>query len=214
MKPAIVNNSRRGRGFTLAEMLVACATMVVVFGAVIAANLWGLAMTQRSEIWLVTSDDSRKTMGLLHEDVRTASTIYVGTGSLAGFTNAGATNIQAGNAMLLYPSTNTNSWTLYYYDTVSNTLFRTNWDGTSVGDFRVATANPITNDNPIFTMQDYLGNTINGGTVNSYDNVNPWPLVNIYLSFTKLQNPQVLIAPGNPVDFYQINTKVSMRQRP
>src|SRR5208283_3001991 len=125
---------------------------------------------------------------------------------LAGFTNAGATNIQAGNAMLLYPSTNTNSWTLYYYDTVSNTLFRTNWDGTSVGDFRVATANPITNDNNIFTMQDYLGNVLSNAT--------PYPVISIYLSFTKLQNPQIVIEPGSPVDFYQINSKIAPRMRP
>ena len=124
----MANSSRegRGRGFTLAEMMIATTTLVLVFGAIIAINLWGLAMTQRSEIWLLASDDSRKSMGLLHEDVRTASTIYVGTGSLAGFTNAGPTNMQAGNAMQLYASTNTNSWVLYYYDSTSNTLYRTN----------------------------------------------------------------------------------------
>src|SRR5208283_3163979 len=110
MKPAIANRKRMGgsRAFTLAEIMIASATMVLVFGAIIAINLWGLAMTQRSQIWLLSSDDARKTMGLLHEDVRTAYTIYVGTGSLAGFTNVGVTNIQAGNAMLVYASTNTN----------------------------------------------------------------------------------------------------------
>ena len=208
MKPAIANRSRRGRGrgFTLAEVLVACATMVMVLGAVIAVNLWGLAMTQRSEIWLTSSDDARITMGLLHEDVRTASTIYVGTGGLAGFTNAGATSIQAGNAMKLYASTNTNSWVLYYYDTTANMLYRTNWDGLSTGDFRLATANPITNDNYIFTMQDYLGNVLSNAT--------PYPVIAIYLSFTSLQNPQIVIAPGSPVDFYQINSKIAPRMRP
>jgi hypothetical protein len=208
MKPAMNNRSRpgRGRGFTLAEMMVALTTMVVVFGAVIAVNLWGLAMTQRSEIWLTTSDDSRKTMGMLHEDVRTAYTIYVGNGNLSGFTNAAATNIQAGNAMLLYASTNTNSWVLYYYDPTTNMLYRTNWDGTSVGDFREAAANPITNDYYIFTMQDYLGNILSNAT--------PYPVVVIYLSFTKLQNPQIDIAPGSPVDFYQINSKIAPRMRP
>jgi hypothetical protein len=143
---------------------------------------------------------------MLHEDIRTASTIYVGTGSLAGFTNAGTTNIQAGNALQLYLSTNTNSWVLYYYDSTSNTLFRTNWDGTSIGDFRMVSANPITNDNYIFTMEDYLGNILSNAT--------PYPVVAVYLSFTRLQNPQIVIAPGSPVDFYQINTKIAPRMRP
>ena len=208
MKPAISQSSRRGRGrgFTLAELLISTATLVLVFGAIISVNLWGLSMNQRSEIWLLTGDDTRHSMGMLHEDVRTASTIYVGTGSLAGFTNAGLSSIQAGNAMKLYASTNTNSWVLYYYDTTSNMLCRTNWDGTAVGDFRVATANPITNDNYIFTMQDYLGNILSNAT--------PYPVIAIYLSFTKLQNPQIVIEPGSPVDFYQINTRIAPRMRP
>jgi len=206
MKPAIFKNSRRGRGFTLAEVLMAVTILVFVFAAIISVNLWGLAMNQRSQIWLNTSDDTRHSMGMLHEDIRTASTIYVGTGSLAGFTNAGTTNIQAGNALQLYLSTNTNSWVLYYYDSTSNTLFRTNWDGTSVGDFRMVSANPITNDNYIFTMEDYLGNILSNAT--------PYPVVAVYLSFTKLQNPQIEIAPGSPVDFYQINTKIAPRMRP
>jgi len=208
MKPTIAQSSRRGRGrgFTLAELMIASATLVMVFGAVIAINLWGLAMTQRSEIWLLTSDDSRRSMGMLHEDVRTASTIYVGTGSLAGFTNVGASNLQAGNAMKLYASTNTNKWTLYYYDAPSSTLYRTNWDGTSVGDFRIVSANPVTNYNYIFTMQDYLGNVLSNAT--------PYPVIGVYLSFTALQNPQIEIAPGSPVDFYQINSKIAPRMRP
>jgi hypothetical protein len=168
--------------------------------------MWGLAMTYRSAIWLDSSDDARKTMGMLHEDVRTASSIYVGTGSLAGFTNAGVTNIQAGNAMLLYASTNTNNWVLYFFDSSTNTLYRTNYDGTSVGDFRIVTANPITNDSYIFTMQDYLGNVLSNAT--------PYPVIAIYLSFTKLQNPQIVIEPGSPVDYYQINTKIAPRMRP
>jgi prepilin-type N-terminal cleavage/methylation domain-containing protein len=206
MKPAIFKNSRRGRGFTLAEVLMAVTILVFVFAAIISVNLWGLAMNQRSQIWLNTSDDTRHSMEMLHEDVRTASTIYVGTGSLAGFTNVGATNVQAGNALLLYASTNTNSWVLYYYDSTTNTLFRTNWDGTAVGDFKMVSANPITNDNYIFTMQDYLGNILTNAT--------PYPVVAIYLSFTKLQNPQIVIEPGSPVDFYQINTKIAPRMRP
>ena len=208
MKPAIANRKRMGwgRAFTLAEIMIASATMVLVFGAIIAINLWGLAMTQRSQIWLLSSDDARKTMGMLHEDVRTAYTIYVGTGSLGGFTNAGATNIQAGNAMLLYASTNNNSWSLYYYDTNSGTLYRTNWDGTAVGDFRLVTANPVTNDSYIFTIQDYLGNVLSNAT--------PYPVIAIYLSFTSLQNPQIVIAPGSPVDFYQINSRIAPRMRP
>ena len=196
----------RGAAFTFAEALIALTTLVLVLTAMISLNLWGLSMTQRASIWLLSADDARRSMEMLHEDVRTASTIFVGSGNLSGFTNANLSNIQAGNAMMLYGSTNTNSWVLYYFDSPSSTLYRTNWDGTSVGDFRVVSANPITNDNYIFTMQDYLGNTLSNAT--------PYPVISVYLSFTKLQNPQIEIEPGSPVDFYQINSKIAPRMRP
>jgi hypothetical protein len=200
--------------------MMASSILMLVVMAIISFNLWGLAMAQRSQIWLSAGDDARNALRMLHQDIRTALSVQVGTGMsngsgpTNGFVAVPGTNPWTGNALMIVPSTNVVGWVEYYYDTNANMLCRTNWDGVSAGSFNIVSANPITNDNPIFTMQDYLGNTINGGTVNSYDNVNPWPLVNIYLSFTKLQNPQVLIAPGNPVDFYQINTKVSMRQRP
>ncbi len=208
MKLSLSQSNRRGcgRGFTLAEVMVATTILVLVFGAIISVNLWGLSMNLRSQIWLDTSDDTRHSMAMLHQDVRTASTINVGTGSLAGFTNAGTTNIQAGNALMVYTSTNTNSWVLYYFDATKNTLFRTNWDGVAIGGFDMVSANPITNDNYIFTMQDYLGNTLSNAT--------PYPVVAVYLSFTKLQNPQIEIEPGSPVDFFQINTRIAPRMRP
>ena len=137
-----------------------------------------------------------------------------GSGPSNGFVAIGPTNLWKGNALFVVPSTNIYGWVEYYFDTNSQMLCRTNWDGSNTGSFNLVSANPITNDQPIFTMTDFLGNTINGSNVMAYDNTNPYPMVQIYLSFTKLQNPQVIIAPGNPVDFYQIVTHVSMRQRP
>jgi hypothetical protein len=163
-------------------------------------------MTQRSQIWLLASSDARKGMGFFNQDIRSASTICVGSGDLNGFTNAGATNLQAGNALLLYVGTNTNACTLYFYQPTNNTLYRSNWNGVSTGSCDVVLANRITNDNYIFTCVDYLGNALNSAT--------PYPMVSIYLSFTKLQNPQIVIEPGSPVDFYQINSKIAPRMRP
>ena len=205
MKTRLAPNQRttRGPAFTFVEVMIAATTLVLVLTAMISINLWGLAMTQRSSIWLLSTDDARRAMGMLHEDIRTAGTIYVGSGNLTGFTNANVSNLQAGNALKIIPSTNASAWCIYYYDAASSSLYRTNWDGTAVGDFRLVSANPITNDNNIFTLQDYLGNNLSNAT--------PAAIVNVYLSFTKLQNPQIVIEPGSPVDFYQINSKVAPR---
>ena len=99
-------------------------------------------------------------------------------------------------------------WTLYYYDSVSNNLVRSNYYGPAMpGDSSLVSANPITNDatHMIFTEVDYTGTALSNAT--------PLAAVTIYLSFTKLQNSQVIIESGSAVDLYQIIATVSPRLR-
>ena len=202
-----IESRNRRSAFTLVEMLIVMATLVILIMGVIGANLWGLAMADREQIWLSASDDAAQALGKLVGDIRSGHFIYVGNGNLGGFTNCATTNTaQAGNAMKIYLTENSNSWVYYYYDTVSNNLCRTNYTGSNYGDFKLVSANPITNDSAIFTETDYLGNVLTNQLAT--------PLIKIYLSFTSLQNPQIVIAPGSPVDFYQIITTCSMRNRP
>jgi hypothetical protein len=195
--------------FTIAEAIMMMAALVILLGAIICANLFGLSMSVRQQIWLSASDDAAQALGKLMTDIRSGATNYVGNGNLGGFTNCASGSPHTGNALMIYVGT-TNGGTnipfvYYYYDTVSNILYRTNYTGSNYGDFKLVSANPITNDNPIFTETDYLGNVLT--------NTIATPIIQIYLSFTKLQNPQVTIAPGSPIDFYQVITTVASRNR-
>jgi type II secretory pathway pseudopilin PulG len=197
-------------GFTRMEMTVVMGLMVVLVASIVMCNLFGLSMSVRQQIWLSASDDAGHALGTLMTDIRTGASNYVGNGNLGGFTNIAANNPRQGNALKIYVGT-TNAgtnipWILYYYDTTSNNLIRTNYTGSNYGDFKLVSANPITNDNYIFTETDNLGNVLT--------NINATPIIQVYLSFTKLQNPQIDIAPGSPVDFYQIITTIASRNRP
>ena len=202
--------TRRGqRAFTLVEALVASTTLVILTAAVIMANLFGLAMADRQQIWLGASDDAAQAVGTLMGDIRSAITLQVGTWQSGVFTPAVNTNQQSGSALIIYSTTNTTATgpsVLYYYDPSTTNLMRTNYNGPGVaGDYRRVSANPVTNDltHPIFTEVDYTGTPLSTNT--------PLASVNIYLSFIRLQNPQIIIAPGNMVDLYQITTTVSPR---
>jgi prepilin-type N-terminal cleavage/methylation domain-containing protein len=200
----------RRSGFTLVEMTMVMGVLVVLIGSIIMCNLFGLSMSVRQQIWLSASDDAGHALGTLMSDIRTGASNYVGNGNLNGFTNIADNTPEAGNALKIYVGT-TNSgtnipWILYYYDTVSNNLIRTNYTGYGYGDFKLVSANPITNDNYIFTETDYLGNVLTNAVAT--------PIIQVYLSFTKLQNPEIEIAPGSPVDFYQIITTIASRNRP
>ena len=221
MNLTFANSSLRAAGqrsgFTLVESLVVSTTLVILCGSIIMCNLYGVSMSVRQQIWLSASDDAARALGKMMSDVRSGASNYVGTGSLNGFTNA-ATNIwQQGNALKIYLA-NTNGltngcWVMYYYDPGSSNLYRTNFNGSNPGDFDMVTANPLMTNNM------YNSNIFSAYAV--YNNV--WmpetnevgtPLILVCLAFTKLQNPQISIAPGSPVDFYQIVTMIASRNRP
>jgi len=201
---------RRRHAFTLVEALIAASALVIIVGSVIMCNLYGLAMASRQQIWLGASDDARQAVSTLMSDIRSANTLQVGT-----YTNTGANppfvavanNVQqSGNALLIYPTTNSTPWSLYYYDSVNNNLDRTNYYGAGQpGDFKMVSANPITNDftHPIFTEVNYANVP--------YSNTQIVSSVSIYMSFTKLQNPQIDIESGSLVDLYQIITIATPR---
>jgi len=219
MKVGLSHNAPTGRraGFTAVEMLVVMATLVILIGSMIMCNLYGVSMAIRQQIWLSSSDDAAQTLGKLYTDIRSGASNYVGSGNLGGFTNAGTTGWQQGNALKIWLC-NTNgvtngAWVMYYYDPPTSNLYRTNWTGSNSGDFMLVTANQIMTNNVYNSNIFSAYNVYNGIWVPETNGVGT-PLVQVCLSFTKLQNPQVLISPGSAVDFYQVVTKIASRNRP
>jgi hypothetical protein len=205
-----IRTLRGGRAFTLVEALVASTTLVILLGSVIMCNLFGLSMAVRQQIWLGASDDAAQAIGRLMGDIRSAVTLQVGTNLNNVFTPASSTGQQSGTALRIFTnSTGTASagpWILYYYDSTSNYLVRTNFNGRGVaGDCKLVSANSITNDNnhPIFTEVSYTGTPLTTAV--------PTAPISVYLSFTKLQDPDVVIENGSVVDLYQIITTVTPR---
>ncbi len=203
---------RGRRAFTLVEALVASVSLIILIGSVIMCNLYGLSMAVRQQIWLGASDDAAQAVGRLMGDIRSAVTLQVGSYQANVFTQTVSSNQQSGNALLIF----TNSagtiaagpWVLYYYDSTSNNLVRTNFYGAgTLGDYKLVSANPITNDSthPIFTELD------NSGTGAPISNATTLAPVSVYLSFTKLQDPQVVIENGSVVDLYQVTIAVFPR---
>jgi type II secretory pathway pseudopilin PulG len=211
--------TRQRSGFTLVESLIVMTTLVILCGSVIMCNLFGLSMAQRQQIWLSASDDAGQTMGKLMTDIRSGASNYVGNGNLGGFTNASTNVWQQGNALMIYLA-NTNgvtngAWIMYYYDPPTSNLYRTNYNvgGSGVGEFDLVTANMVMTNNMYNSNIFSAYNVVNGVWTPETNGVGT-PLVQVCLAFSKLQNPQVLITPGSPVDFYQIVTMIASRNRP
>jgi type II secretory pathway pseudopilin PulG len=204
-------------GFTLVESLVVMVTLMILCGSIIMCNMFGASMAVRQQIWLSSSDDAAQALGKLFTDIRCGASNYVGNGNLNGFTNASTNNWQQGNALMIYQA-NTNgvangAWIMYYYDPASSNLFRTNWTGSNSGDFKLVTANMVQTNNMYNSNIFSAYNVYNGIWVPETNGAGT-PLVLVCLSFTELQNPQVIISSGSTVDFYQITTRIASRNRP
>jgi len=188
--------------FTMAEFLVMLSVFMMVITGTLAVQLFGLKVSSKMQIKLNATDDARQTMGTLVEDIRSATSMAIGNGTMTTFTNATDGSNQVGNALMIFPSSDTNVWIRYFYNKANNLLEKTTNGASSY----YVSANNITNDTVLFKEEDYLGNVIT--------NKSPIAIVNVTLSFTKLVSPLVPIGPGNYFDFYQLKLRVSPRVRP
>ncbi len=186
------DGSLRCQAYTLVEMMIASGLFSLVILGILACHLTGLRLQQIIQPKLLNAQYERQTLGRLIEEVRCANSLQVGTGSLSSFTAAGPTNFQAGNALRIYPSTNTAQYIYYFHDLATATVQRVPFQSTSVA----IIASAVTN-HTIFTMEDAAGNTL----TNSQNNAVMSILLQFYVALTE---------PGIS-DVAQVRTKVTRR---
>jgi hypothetical protein len=150
------------QAYTLIEMMIASGVFSLVILGILACHLAGLRMQQIIQPKLLNAQYERQTLGRLIEEVRCANSLQVGTGSLSTFTPAGPTNVQAGNALRIYTSTNTSQFIYYFHDPATSTVQRVPLQSASA----VIIASAVTNDT-IFTMEDYAGNALTNSQNNA-----------------------------------------------
>lgn len=188
----------RRSGYTLTEIMVASALFSLVVIGTVGANLFGLRLYGITKAKLGASDDARKAVSRLVNEVRSCKTVYVGTGSLVGFTNIPMGQPQAGNALQIYPTTNTASFIRYYWDSTDSKLKRT-VDGAASS---VVVANYISNQ-VVFRAEDCRGNLLTTGQNNR--------VIDLKLEFFQIQYPNVTIGQGGLFDYYKLETRITRR---
>jgi len=188
----------RSAAYTLTEVMVASALFSMVVLGSIGANIFGLRLYGITKAKLGASDEAREAVSRLVNEVRSAKTVRVGTGSLAGFTNIPMGKAQAGNALQIYPTTNSTTFIRYFWDP-SDSRFKRTTDGTASS---IVVANFITNQ-VVFRAEDHLGNVLTTGQNNR--------VINLKLEFFQIQYPIVNIGPGGLFDYYKLETRITRR---
>ena len=193
-----VPNSRRvasaapEAAFTLPEMLIAITLFVLLVGGIVGANLFGLRLYQVTENKLNSTDKARKALGKMADEIHTCKTTWVGNVSNGVFAARLDGEVQTGAGLLIYPTTNTASFIMYFRNPSDQSFRRT----TSAPGTTTVLAQSITNS-VIFCAEDHLGNVLTNNQNNR--------VIHLTLEFFQKQRQ------GVAADYYKLETSVTRR---
>jgi type II secretory pathway pseudopilin PulG len=211
----IQNRARRRnvRGFTLVEMVITVGVFLFIFtGVMVAVQLFGLRIYTLAATKLVATAGGRQALNQIRDQIREGKMVYVGNCSSpinSSFALIGTTNSQQGNALIIYPTTNTTWYSIYYLDTrtTTNCLIQFNVSN-SVTTYTKTLAKYVTNQ-IVFDMEDWQTHIVTNEQ--SLDNR---LLVRVTMQFLQWEYPIAKVGPAggwNAYDYYQLRTRVFRR---
>jgi type II secretory pathway pseudopilin PulG len=203
------NSGRRRQtaAFTLSEMMIGVGIFLGIFtGMVVGLQLFGLRVYTLAATKLTATEDARKTLNTLRNQIRAAKIVYVGTYSNAAFSRINDGLPQTGNALeIFFNDTN---------DTpgVKPVVYFQNLSSSQGGIFSVSNgminlmANYVTNHD-VFTAEDYQASTLT-----CYDNN---PVIRVKLQFYQWEYPIGVVGTNgvNAYNFYRLQTRISRRAK-
>ena len=178
--------------FTLPELLFASTAFLMVLAAIMGANLFGMRMYQLSRTKLETTGTVRKVIGKMADEIRQCNSTCVGTVSNGVFLARLVGDLQAGNGLLIYPTTNTTNFITYYVNPSDQSFRRTTSTPRSTTILLQSVTNTV-----VFRTRDFLGNTLTNNQNNG--------VIHFCLEF--FQPQRYLPVP----DYYKLETSVSSR---
>jgi len=179
--------------FTLPEMMITMVIFLLLVGATVSTNLFGLRMFQVEEIKLNASDSARKIVGGFMDEIRSCETFQIGTVSSGRFTSLALGAPQTGPALIIYPTTNTANYILYYVNTADRKFRR----ATSTTGSTKILAQSVTNATDLFRAQDFSGNLLTNAQINT--------VLHLKLEFYQATRF------GVPPDYYKLETSSTRR---
>ena len=186
------------RAFTLVEIQVSMAVIMLVMGGVISSHVFGLKLNEATRCRLSASDAARNAIGKLVFDVRSAKGIQIGSGTFTAFSPVADGTLQRGSAIRIYPTTNTNSFVVYYRDSSDSCLKRAETAAPTPKKVAEFLTNSI-----LFTSENFTGTVLTDNENNR--------VIGVDLQFYQIRYPITTVGPGGFFDYYQVRTKMTRR---
>jgi len=182
------------RAFTLVEVLVVTAIFTLLIAATVATQVFGMKMYIISEDKLLSTDSARNAINRAENEIRAAKLLFVGSGTTSAFTAVADNSARSGSALKICPTTDTNQFVCYYWDSDTSCLMR----GVSSGTNDQVLAENVTNQ-LVFAAEDYRGYVI----TNNSDN----RVIRMTLEFFRPQNSMKKV--GN--EYFHLQTRITRR---
>jgi prepilin-type N-terminal cleavage/methylation domain-containing protein len=202
---------RTARGFTLPEMLITVGVFLFIFtGVWIAIQIFGLRIYTLAATKLVATTGGRQALNQIRDQIREGKVVFVGncsttTGSSFQYiTNAP----QQGNALIIFPTTNTTWYSVYYLDTSTSTNRLVQFNvSNNITTYSKTLASYLTN-RIVFDARDWQNNIVTNEQ--SLDNR---VLIEVTMQFSQWEYPVAFVGGVglNMYDYYQLRTRVFRR---
>lgn len=209
----IKNRSRRTRGgFTLVEMMLTVGIFLFIFtGVMVGMQVFGLRVYTLAATKLMATESARKTLDKMRDQIREAKTVYVGNCSAplsSSFSLIGLSNSQAGNALIIYPTTNQNYFSIYYLDTSTSTNYLTQFIVTNNATYYTNKLAGYITNNIVFDAEDYLGTV-----ATNYQSLDNRQVIKVTMQFSQWEYPIAVVGGNdfNAYDYYQLRTRIFRR---
>ena len=190
-------NQNRKAGFTLTEAMVTSAILGISVSAMLMSHLYGLKQDQLVSAKIGSSEQARESFNDLGQDIRAAKIWQIGNVNSSGnFVAIPSGTAQQGTAVRVHLTTNTNTYYLYYFDTNSQTLYRTHsgWVRPK------PVASHLTNS-MCFRAEDPRGNLLT--------NITHKGVIATTMQFSQYQYPLTKIGPSYFYNYYALTLKLT-----
>ena len=188
------------RGFTLTEVLVASSIFLLVVGGVIMANSFGMRMLEITQPKLASAGRVRSLLSQIHSDISRAKFVRVGNGDWTSFAAIDVGLEKRGNAIEIYPSSDTNVFTRYYLDAAEKRLKRVTESSMSPE----IVANAISN-NLVFSGEDFAGTILT--------NNQNYMVIGVMLQYYELEDTATPVGAANYYKSYGLTNRVTWHAR-
>lgn len=194
--------SRHRLGFTLMEAMITGAVFVVLVGAMVSVQIFGLRVYTLAGTKITATTAGRETLNDIRDRIRSSKVVYVGTYSNGTFSNIPIGQNQVGNALQIFAATNTPvaNTTVFYMDPNTNAILM-------VSNGVVSMEANYTTNYYCFQAEDFQENVLT-----NYQNN---PVIKVTMQFYQWEYPIGYVGGValNAYDFYMLRTRISRRAK-